>query len=58
MVVIFAGVDSQGPPFGLHTPARRWDHERLLDIAESIVGTSGWLPMIVRLLRQEVDDGL
>jgi Asp-tRNA(Asn)/Glu-tRNA(Gln) amidotransferase A subunit family amidase len=38
MIVILAGVDSQGPPFGLHTPARRWDDERLLDIAESLVG--------------------
>lgn len=34
MVVIPAGVDSQGLPFGLQILGRRWDDERLLTIAE------------------------
>jgi hypothetical protein len=38
MIVILAGVDSQGLPFGQQILARRWDDERLLDIAESLVG--------------------
>ncbi len=38
MIVILAGVDSQGLPFGRQILARRWDDEWLLDIAESLVG--------------------
>ena len=41
MVVILAGVDSQGLPFGLHILARRWDDELLLDIAESLSELTG-----------------
>ena len=33
MVVIPAGVDNHGLPFGLQILARRWDDERLLAIA-------------------------
>lgn len=33
MVVIPAGVDGQGLPFGLQVLGRRWDDERLLEIA-------------------------
>ena len=57
MIVILARVDSQGLPCGLQILARRWDDERLLDIAESFVTANGWLPTIAGLLRQEVDDG-
>ena len=38
MVVIPAGVDSQGLPFGLQILGRRWDDERLLAIAEFLSG--------------------
>lgn len=41
MVVIPAGVDSQGLPFGLQILARRWDDERLLEIAELVSGLTG-----------------
>ena len=41
MVVIPAGVDNQGLPFGLQILARRWDDERLLDIAESLSELTG-----------------
>src|SRR5919112_928777 len=33
MIVVPAGVDSQGLPFGLQVLGRRWDDERLLEIA-------------------------
>ena len=36
MVVIPAGVDNQGLPFGLQILARRWDDERLLAIAANL----------------------
>ncbi len=43
MVVIPAGVDGQGLPFGLQILGRRWDDERLLAIAELLSGvTSGF----------------
>ncbi len=41
MVVILAGVDSQGLPFGLQILAPRWDDEQLLDIAESLSELTG-----------------
>ena len=41
MVVIPAGVDDQGLPFGLQILARRWDDERLLGIAESVSELTG-----------------
>jgi amidase len=41
MVVIPAGVDNQGLPFGLQILARRWDDERLLAIAESVSELTG-----------------
>jgi amidase len=41
MVVIPAGVDKQGLPFGLQILARRWDDERLLAIAESLSELTG-----------------
>jgi len=41
MVVIPAGVDNQGLPFGLQILARRWDDERLLAIAESLSELTG-----------------
>ena len=46
MVVIPAGVDNQGLPFGLQILARCWDDERLLDIAESLSELTGdfWRP--------------
>jgi Asp-tRNA(Asn)/Glu-tRNA(Gln) amidotransferase A subunit family amidase len=34
MVVVPAGVDDHGLPFGLQVLGRYWDDERLLDIAE------------------------
>jgi Asp-tRNA(Asn)/Glu-tRNA(Gln) amidotransferase A subunit family amidase len=34
MVVVPAGVDGQGLPFGLQVLGRRWDDERLLVIAQ------------------------
>jgi len=36
MVVIPVGIDQQGLPFGLQIIGKRWDDERLLDIAESL----------------------
>ena len=41
MVVVPAGVDGQGLPFGLQVLGRRWDDERLLDIAESVSDLTG-----------------
>lgn len=41
MVVIPAGVDNQGLPFGLQILARCWDDERLLDFAESLSELTG-----------------
>ena len=41
MVVIPAGVDNQGLPFGLQILTRRWDDERLLNIAESVSELTG-----------------
>ena len=41
MVVIPAGVDNQGLPFGLQILTRRWDDERLLSIAESVSELTG-----------------
>ena len=41
MVVIPAGVDNQGLPFGLQIIGRRWDDERLLSIAESVSELTG-----------------
>lgn len=41
MVVIPAGVDSQGLPFGLQIIGKRWDDERLLGIAESVSELTG-----------------
>jgi len=36
MVVIPAGVDGRGLPFGLQVLGRRWDDERLLSIAQML----------------------
>lgn len=41
MIVIPAGVDGQGLPFGLQILARRWDDEQLLGIAESLSDLTG-----------------
>lgn len=41
MVVIPAGVEQQGLPFGLQIIGKRWDDERLLDIAESVWQLTG-----------------
>jgi amidase len=41
MVVIPAGVDSQGLPFGLQIIGERWADERLLGIAESVSELTG-----------------
>ncbi|MDQ3602807.1 MAG: amidase family protein [Actinomycetota bacterium] len=41
MVVLPAGVDSQGLPFGLQIIGKRWDDERLLGIAESVSELTG-----------------
>ncbi len=41
MVVVPAGVDRQGLPFGLQIIGRRWSDERLLGIAESVSELSG-----------------
>ena len=41
MVVIPVGVDQQGLPFGLQIIGKRWDDERLLDIAESLSELTG-----------------
>jgi amidase len=41
MVVIPAGVDSQGLPFGLQIIGKRWADERLLGIAESVSELTG-----------------
>ena len=41
MVVIPAGVDNQGLPFGLQILGKRWDDERLLVIAESLSELTG-----------------
>jgi amidase len=41
MVVIPAGVDSQGLPFGLQVIGKRWNDERLLSIAESVSELTG-----------------
>jgi Asp-tRNA(Asn)/Glu-tRNA(Gln) amidotransferase A subunit family amidase len=41
MVVIPAGVDSQGLPFGLQIPGKAWGDERLLDVAESLPELTG-----------------
>jgi amidase len=41
MVVVPAGVDNQGLPFGLQVLGKRWDDERLLDIAESLSELTG-----------------
>ena len=43
MVVVPAGVDSWGLPFGLQVLGRRWDDERLLMIAHLLSEvTSGY----------------
>jgi amidase len=46
MVVIPAGVDSQGLPFGLQIIGKRWSDEQLLGIAESVSELTGgfWQP--------------
>jgi len=41
MVVIPAGVDSQGLPFGLQIIGKRWADERLLGIAEAVSELTG-----------------
>jgi amidase len=41
MVVIPVGIDQQGLPFGLQIIGKRWDDERLLDIAESLSELTG-----------------
>jgi Asp-tRNA(Asn)/Glu-tRNA(Gln) amidotransferase A subunit family amidase len=41
MIVVPAGVDIQGLPFGLQIIGKRWDDERLLGIAESVYGLTG-----------------
>ena len=41
MVVVPSGVDNQGLPFGLQILGKRWDEERLLDIAESLSELTG-----------------
>jgi Asp-tRNA(Asn)/Glu-tRNA(Gln) amidotransferase A subunit family amidase len=41
MVVIPVGIDQQGLPFGLQIIGKRWDDERLLDIAESVSQLTG-----------------
>jgi amidase len=41
MVVIPVGVDQQGLPFGLQIIGKRWDDERLLDIAEAVSQLTG-----------------
>ena len=41
MVVIPAGVDGRGLPFGLQVIGKRWDDERLLGIAESLSELTG-----------------
>jgi amidase len=41
MVVIPAGVDNQGLPFGLQMIGKRWADERLLGIAESVSELTG-----------------
>lgn len=41
MVVLPAGVDSQGLPFGLQIIGKRWDDERLLGITESVSELTG-----------------
>jgi amidase len=41
MVVIQAGVDGRGLPFGLQIIGKRWDDERLLGIAESVSELTG-----------------
>jgi amidase len=41
MVVIPAGIDNQGLPFGLQIIGKRWDDERLLNIAESVSELTG-----------------
>jgi amidase len=41
MVVVPAGVDRQGLPFGLQIIGKRWDDERLLGIAEAVSELTG-----------------
>jgi amidase len=41
MVVIPAGLDSNGVPFGVQVMSRRWTDERLLAIAEAIAAVTG-----------------
>ena len=41
MVVIPAGIDGNGVPFGLQLMGRRWADERLLAIAEAIAAVTG-----------------
>ena len=41
MVVVPAGVDDRGLPFGLQVLGRRWDDERLLTIAETLSNLTG-----------------
>jgi Asp-tRNA(Asn)/Glu-tRNA(Gln) amidotransferase A subunit family amidase len=41
MVVIPAGIDANGVPFGIQVIARRWHDERLLAIAEAIGAVTG-----------------
>jgi len=41
MVVVPAGIDRQGLPFGLQIIGRRWDDERLLGIAEVMSELTG-----------------
>ena len=43
MVVVPAGVDNRGLPFGLQILGKRWDDERLLGIAESLSKLAGGL---------------
>ena len=41
MVVVPAGVDDRGLPFGMQVLGRRWDDERLLAIAETLSDVTG-----------------
>jgi amidase len=41
MVVIPAGIDGNGVPFGIQIIGRRWHDERLLAIAEAIAAVTG-----------------
>ena len=41
MVVIPAGIDAHGVPFGIQLIGRRWRDEQLLAIAEAITPVTG-----------------